>query len=76
MKKPVIDQQPHNGAIYHLRTEEEARQEAERKKQLDLLNLMFQQSLIGIFFMMLDEPVVWNDSIDKEKTLDYISTFA
>ncbi len=72
MKKPVIDQQPLNGAIYHLRTEEEARQEAERKKQLDLLNLMFQQSLIGIFFMMLDEPVVWNDSIDKEKTLDYI----
>ena len=34
MKKPVIDQQPLNGAIYHLRTEEEARQEAEQKNSL------------------------------------------
>ncbi|NCC76642.1 MAG: diguanylate cyclase [Clostridia bacterium] len=36
------------------------------------LELLFQQSLAGIFFMMLDEPVVWNDSIDKEKVLDYV----
>jgi len=36
------------------------------------LELLFKQSLAGIFFMMLDEPVVWNDSIDKEVTLDYV----
>ena len=58
--------------LTQFQTVEEARQEAERKKQLDLMNLMFQQSLAGSFFMMLDEPMIWNDSIDKEKALDYI----
>jgi len=38
----------------------------------DRLELFFSQSLDGFFFMMLDEPVAWNDSIDKEKALDYI----
>jgi len=38
----------------------------------DRLELFFSQSLDGFFFMMLDEPVAWDDSIDKEKALDYI----
>jgi PAS domain-containing protein len=38
----------------------------------DRLELFFSQSLDGFFFMMLDEPVTWDDSIDKEKALDYI----
>jgi len=38
----------------------------------DRLELFFSQSLDGFFFMMLDEPIAWNDSIDKEKALDYI----
>ena len=38
----------------------------------DRLELFFSQSLDGFFFMMLYEPIVWNDSIDKEKTLDYV----
>ena len=38
----------------------------------DRLELFFSQSLDGFFFMMLDEAVVWNDSVDKEKALDYI----
>lgn len=46
--------------------------EAVNKKQFELLNLLFNQSLAGIFFMMLDEPVLWNDSVDKEKVLDYV----
>lgn len=33
------------------------------------LNLFFNQSLTGFFFMMNDEPVVWDESVDKEKTL-------
>ena len=36
------------------------------------LELFFSQSLDGFFFMMLDEPVRWNDSVDKERVLDYI----
>ena len=31
----------------------------------DRLELFFSQSLDGFFFMMIDEPVVWDDSIDK-----------
>jgi PAS domain S-box-containing protein len=38
----------------------------------DSLELFFAQSLDGFFFMMLDEPVRWDDSVDKEKTLDYV----
>ena len=36
-----------------------------------LLELLFTQSLDGFFFMMLDEPIVWNDQADKERLLDY-----
>lgn len=42
-------------------------QEAEAR-----LELFFAQSLDGFFFMMLDQPVQWDDTIDKEKTLDYV----
>ena len=42
---------------------------AEREKWLELF---FQQSLSGFFFMMLDEPVEWNDNTDKEKVMDYV----
>jgi len=37
-----------------------------------LLNFYFEQALDGVFFMMLDEPIIWDDNTDKEKTLDYI----
>ncbi|MCE5196535.1 MAG: PAS domain S-box protein [Negativicutes bacterium] len=43
-----------------------------KEKSERLLNLFFTQSLTGSFFMMLDQPVEWNDSIDKEETLAYI----
>lgn len=36
------------------------------------LDLFFSQSLDGFFFMMLDEPVRWDDAVDKEKALDYV----
>jgi len=42
---------------------------AENKRQLDVF---FSQSLTGFFFMMLDEPVAWNDATDKEELLDYV----
>ncbi len=46
---------------------EEALKESEQK-----LELFFSQSLDGCFFMMLDEPVVWDESSDKERVLDYV----
>jgi PAS domain S-box-containing protein len=38
----------------------------------DRLELFFSQSLDGFFFMMLDDPVRWDDSSDKESLLDYV----
>ncbi len=36
------------------------------------LDAFFAQSLDGFYFMTLDNPVVWNDSVDKETVLDTI----
>ena len=38
----------------------------------DTLELFFSQSLDGFFFMMLDEPICWDDRVDKEAALDYV----
>jgi PAS domain S-box-containing protein len=38
----------------------------------DRLELFFSQSLDGFFFMMIDQPIRWDDSIDKESVLDYV----
>jgi len=51
---------------------ERMRAEESIKESQDLLELFFAQSLDGFFFMMLDKPIEWNDSINKEATLDYI----
>jgi formate hydrogenlyase transcriptional activator len=37
----------------------------------DDLEIFFSQSLDGFFFMMLDEPVRWDSSVDKDRVLDY-----
>ena len=36
----------------------------------DRLEVFFSQSLDGFFFMMLDEPIAWNEHADKEALLD------
>lgn len=48
---------------------EEALRESQKR-----LDLFFSQSLDGFFFMMLDEPVEWNENTAKEQVLDYIFT--
>ena len=48
----------------------EAKEKTEESEAL--LNLFFSQSLDGFFFMMLDEPIDWNENVDQEKTLDYV----
>jgi PAS domain S-box-containing protein len=38
----------------------------------DRLEVFFSQSLDGFFFMMLDQPVRWDEGTDKESLLDYV----
>lgn len=47
-------------------------QEQAMRSEYDMLTLLFNQTLTGIFFMILDEPVAWNDAVDKEAVLDCI----
>jgi PAS domain S-box-containing protein len=46
-------------------------EEALRESQ-EQLELFFSQSLDGFFFMMLDQPVQWDNTVDQEKVLDYV----
>lgn len=41
----------------------------DREEQLELF---FSQSLDGFFFMLLDRPVIWDDTVDKKEVLDYV----
>ena len=40
--------------------------------QNNILELFFSQSLDGFFFMMIDEPVRWEGTVDKEAVLNYV----
>lgn len=55
-----------------LETDRRRQVERELRQSFDQLELFFSQSLDGFFFMMLDQPLRWDDSIDKEKALDHI----
>ena len=57
--------------IYRDVTERVRAEQALRDSE-ERLELFFSQSLVGAFFMMLDEPVQWNDSVDKERVIDYV----
>lgn len=47
------------------------RLEQELAENAELLELLFRQSLDAFFFMMLDEPIAWNDTHDKEAAIEY-----
>ncbi|MGG6242205.1 PAS domain S-box protein [Nodosilinea sp. AN01ver1] len=46
--------------------------EAALRESEQLLDVSFSQSLDGFFIMMLDHPVQWDDTVDKDKVLDYV----
>ncbi len=53
--------------ITQLKKAETALKESEAR-----LEMFFQRSGEGFFFMMLDKPIKWDENTDKEKTLDYV----
>jgi len=46
--------------------------ELELKANQKLLEAFFQQSLEACFFMMLDQPIRWDDTVNKEDILEYV----
>ncbi|HEU5303343.1 MAG TPA: PAS domain-containing protein [Gemmatimonadales bacterium] len=63
------------GRVWSFRDVTESRQAAQAlRESRHLLELFFSQSLDGFFFMMLDQPVRWTETTDKEAALDYIFT--
>ncbi|WP_422477790.1 sensor domain-containing diguanylate cyclase/phosphohydrolase [Pleomorphochaeta sp. DL1XJH-081] len=44
--------------------------EKQKQRELDLMNLLFDQTLTGMFMMMLEEPVDWDQASDKDALLD------
>ncbi|SNR56631.1 PAS domain S-box protein [Lutibacter flavus] len=42
------------------------------KNNEEKLELFFSQSFLGFYIMELDTPIYWNDTVNKETTLDYI----
>jgi len=52
-------------------TERKRAEETLRKRE-ELHELFFSQSLDGFFYMMFDEPIRWDDTVNKEKVLDYV----
>ncbi len=54
-----------------LAVERKRAQEALRDSQ-EKLEAFFSQSLDGFFFMALDKPISWNETVDKENVLDYV----
>ncbi|MBL1176628.1 PAS domain S-box protein [Pantanalinema sp. GBBB05] len=61
-QREILDQQ-------NLMLQQEIR---DRQQAEEHLELFFAQSLDGFFFMMLDQPIDWNATIDKEQMLDYV----
>ncbi len=61
------------GRVWSFRDVTERRRAVEQLKESQrLLELFFAQSLDGFFFMLLDEPVRWDEAADKEAVLDYV----
>ncbi len=47
------------------------RLEQEVAANAELLELLFRQSLDAFFFMMLDEPIAWDETTDKDAAIEY-----
>lgn len=41
------------------------------EENAELLELLFRQSLDAFFFMMLDEPLHWDETVDKDAAVEY-----
>ncbi len=71
---PILDENHIlTGAVHAIRdiTKRKRIEEMLRESE-ERLELFFAQSLDGFFFMMLDEPVYWGETVDKDQILEYV----
>lgn len=63
-----------NGLVYGAAkdTTERLQEEKEKQRKLEVMNLLFEQSLTGICMFMLDSPVDWEHASDKEGMVEYV----
>ncbi len=71
---PIFDSEKKLIGAVHVVSDITERKQAEKKLRDsdDRLELFFSQSLDGFFFMMFDKPIVWDETTDKEKTMDEV----
>lgn len=43
-----------------------------KQQELDFINLLFEQTLTGMFTMMLSDPISWKDAADKERLVEQV----
>ncbi|MCC7117179.1 MAG: PAS domain S-box protein [Anaerolineales bacterium] len=58
--------------LYFIGTEEDITPRKNAEERRTYLQALFSQSLNGFFFSMFDQPVEWNDAVDKDALLDHI----
>jgi len=66
-----------NGEVYALISitsdiTEEKRVESDLFQGKQEIDLLFNNTMYGAFFMMMDEPIDWGPHVDKEAVLDYV----
>jgi PAS domain S-box-containing protein len=74
VKTPMYDNEKNLIGVLGLARDisERKRVEEELRVSEKKLDLFFSQSLDGFFFMMLDKPVKWDDTVNKEEVLNYV----
>jgi len=51
---------------------ERARAEEREREREALLSMFFSQTLVGIYFLMIDRPIDWKNCSDREGTLKFV----
>ncbi len=44
----------------------------EQKKKANELSMFFNNSIFGAFYMVLDEPFIWNENTDRAQAIDFM----
>ena len=74
IKTPMFDKNNSLIGVLGIARDISGRKKVEEELRIseEKLELFFSQSLDGFFFMMIDEPVIWDETANKDKVIDYV----